>query len=87
MRSTGTGVLSGPAVVAGALADIAAGALIAWRPTARLGLYAAIAISLFYFVVGTILRPDLWSEPLGPLLKILPILVVHFAALAVLDER
>ncbi|MBS3651398.1 SDR family oxidoreductase [Pseudaminobacter sp. 19-2017] len=87
MQSTGAGVLSGPAVVAGALADMVAGALIAWRPTARLGLHAAILISLFYLITGSILRPDLWYEPLGPLLKIFPILACHFAALAILDER
>jgi DoxX-like family len=87
MISTGAGVLSGPAVMAGALADIAAGSLMAWRPTASLGVRGAIALSTFYLVAGTVLRPDLWNEPLGPLLKILPILVLHFVALAILDER
>ena len=87
MISTGAGALSGPAVTAGALADITAGALMAWRPTASLGVKAAIALSTFYLVAGSVLRPDLWNEPLGPLLKILPILVLHFVALAILDER
>jgi uncharacterized protein YbjT (DUF2867 family) len=87
MRSTGAGVLSGPAVVAGALADIAVGICIAWRPLTRYGLYGALALSLFYAVAGTMLRPDLWIEPLGPLLKIVPIFVLHLVALAILDER
>ena len=63
------------------------GALIAWRPRSRLGLYGAIALALFYAVTGTVLRPELWNEPLGPFLKILPILVLHLVALAVLEER
>ncbi|MBZ9898264.1 MULTISPECIES: SDR family oxidoreductase [unclassified Mesorhizobium] len=75
------------AVVAGAIADAAVGALIAFRPTSRPGLWGAIAISLFYAIAGTILRPDLWNEPLGPLMKILPILALHFVALAILEER
>lgn len=75
------------AVVAGAIADAAVGALIAFRPTSRPGLWGAIAISLSYAIAGTILRPDLWNEPLGPLMKILPILALHFVALAILDER
>ncbi|TIN19534.1 MAG: nucleoside-diphosphate sugar epimerase, partial [Mesorhizobium sp.] len=50
-------------------------------------LYAGIALSLFYLVVGTFLRPDLWNEPLGPFLKVLPIIVLHFVALAILEER
>lgn len=85
--NTALSALAEPAVVAGALADIAVGTLIAWRPTARLGLWGAIGISLFYAVCATILRPDLWNEPLGPLMKILPILVVHFVAAAILEER
>jgi uncharacterized protein YbjT (DUF2867 family) len=87
MISTGAGVLSGPAVIAGALADITAGTLMAWRPTAKLGVWGAIALSTFYLVAGSVLRPDLWNEPLGPLLKILPILVLHFVAMAILEER
>lgn len=87
MRSTGAGLLSGPAVIAGARADIAVGIAIAWRPLTRYGIYGAFALSLFYIVVGTILRPDLWIDPLGPLLKIIPIFVLHPVALAILDER
>ena len=87
MISTGAGALSGPAVIAGALADIAVGTLMVWRPTSRLGLQGAIALSAFYLIAGSVLRPDLWNEPLGPLLKILPILVLHFVAMAILDER
>lgn len=87
MRSTGAGLLSGPAVVVGALADIAVGACIAWRRLTVFGLYGALALSLFYVVAGTILRPDLWLEPLGPLVKILPIFVLHLITLAILEER
>jgi uncharacterized protein YbjT (DUF2867 family) len=87
MRSTGSGMLSGPAVAAGALADITVGICIAWRSTARYGLSAALLLSLFYAIAGTILRPDLWIEPLGPLMKILPILALHLVGLAVLDDR
>lgn len=87
MIRAGTGILAAPGVVSGALADIVVGLAIVWRPTARLGLWAGIALSLFYIVVGTILLPELWREPLGPLLKIWPILTAHFVALAILDER
>jgi uncharacterized protein YbjT (DUF2867 family) len=87
LRPTAVSALAEPAVIAGALADIGVGAAIAWRPSAPWGLWGAIAISFFYLITGTILRPDLWNEPLGPFLKILPILVLHFAALAILVER
>jgi hypothetical protein len=87
LDNTAVSAMSAPAVVAGAIADMAVGAMIAWRRTSRAGLWGAIAVSLFYAVAGTILRPDLWAEPLGPFLKIMPILVLHFAALAILEER
>jgi uncharacterized protein YbjT (DUF2867 family) len=87
LDETAVSPLAEPAVVAGALADMIVGALIAWRRTSWVGIWGAIGISLFYAVAGTILRPDLWSEPLGPLMKIMPILILHFVALAVLEER
>jgi hypothetical protein len=79
--------LAKPAVFAGAIVDASIGMSIAWRRTSRIGLWSGIAVSLFYAAAGTILRPDLWNEPLGPFLKILPILTLHFVALAILEER
>jgi len=87
MLRTGAGLLSGPGVVAGAIADILVGLAIAYRPTTRQGLYAAIGLSVFYIVTGSVLLPSLWAEPLGPLAKIWPILVLHFVALAIHRER
>ncbi|WEX73874.1 SDR family oxidoreductase [Sinorhizobium numidicum] len=87
MQRAGARLLAGPSVVAGALADIVIGVAIAIRRTSRIGLYGAAVLSLFYAIAGTILLPELWNEPLGPLLKIWPILVLHFAALAILEER
>ena len=75
------------AVVAGALADILIGLAILYRPTSRYGLYAGLAISVTYAIVGTILVPRLWSDPLGPMLKIWPIMVFNLLALAILEDR
>jgi uncharacterized protein YbjT (DUF2867 family) len=87
MRAGGLPGLAVPGVVAGALADIAVGAAILYRPTARVGLYCAVVLSLFYLTVGTVLLPELWRDPLGPMLKIWPILMLNIVALALLDER
>jgi hypothetical protein len=38
-------------------------------------------------VAGTLLLPRLWAEPLGPMLKIWPILALNLFLLAILDER
>jgi uncharacterized protein YbjT (DUF2867 family) len=74
-------------VAAGALADFVTGMAIAYRRTSRFGLYAAIGISFAYAIIGTVLVARLWSDPLGPMLKIWPVIVLHFIALAILDDR
>jgi hypothetical protein len=38
-------------------------------------------------VAGTAVRPDLWIEPLGPMLKIWPIVALNLVALAMLKDR
>jgi uncharacterized protein YbjT (DUF2867 family) len=74
-------------VIAGALADIAIGVGIALRRTARGALFAALAISIFYMVAGTFVLPQLWLDPVGPMLKIWPIMALNLVALALLDDR
>lgn len=74
-------------VVAGALADIVIGLAILWRPASRYGLWAALIISLAYVVIGTTLVPRLWADPLGPMLKIWPVLVLNLVAMAIREDR
>jgi uncharacterized protein YbjT (DUF2867 family) len=87
LRAGGAGDIGPAAIVAGSLADIAIGVGIAFRRTARLALYAAIAISLTYALIGTVLVPQLWADPLGPMLKIWPIIVLIMVALAIRGDR
>jgi uncharacterized protein YbjT (DUF2867 family) len=88
MREGGVeGAAAAVTVIAGALADLAIGIAIAYRPSSRYGLYAAIAISFTYAIIGTILVPRLWADPLGPMVKTWPVIVLHFTALAILDDR
>jgi uncharacterized protein YbjT (DUF2867 family) len=86
MRETGLPAAAA-LVSAGALADILIGVGIAFRRTARPALWAALALSGAYVGLGTLLAPQLWLDPLGPLLKIAPIVVLHLMALAILDDR
>jgi uncharacterized protein YbjT (DUF2867 family) len=84
------GVFGWPAaavVVAGALCDIVVGLAIGWRRTARAGLIAAFVVTIVYAAIGTALVPRLWSDPMGPMLKVLPILALHLAALGLIDDR
>jgi uncharacterized protein YbjT (DUF2867 family) len=74
-------------VLVGSAADIVVGAAVLVRPLARRALRAMIAITLFYLAASTLLVPDLWLAPLGPLVKTIPALCLVLVALAVLDER
>jgi uncharacterized protein YbjT (DUF2867 family) len=74
-------------LVAGALADIVIGCAILYRPLTRYGLWAALIISLTYAVIGTVLVPRLWADPLGPMLKIWPVLVLNLVAMAIREDR
>ena len=87
MQEGGAGTLSGAAVIAGALADIVVGVGIAMRRTARPALCAAIAVSIFYIIAGMMMAPWLWLDPLGPFLKVGPIVVLTLVALAILEDR
>ena len=45
-----------------------------------------VVVGLGYLVTGSVLRPDLWADPLGPLLKILPATMLAVVAAALLNE-
>jgi uncharacterized protein YbjT (DUF2867 family) len=87
MRSTDAAAFAELSTIAGGLIDILVFALIAWRRTAKLGLVLAFLVSLFYVAAGTLLAPQLWADPLGPMMKIWPILALNLLCLAILDER
>ncbi len=74
-------------VIGGDVIDILLGLAVIFRRTAGTALKGMILVSLAYLVGGTILRPDLWLDPLGPFTKVLPAAVLAFVALALLDER
>jgi hypothetical protein len=87
MKMTAAAPLAELSVWAGAATDIIVGSLIVYRRTSKLGLMFALAVSVFYVIAGTLLLPVLWADPLGPMMKIWPILAFNLLCLAILDER
>jgi hypothetical protein len=85
------GGIEGPlqvlAIVGGGLLDIIIGLGIAFRRTTKWALIASLVISVVYFIIGTIIVPRLWIDPLGPMMKIWPIFVFTLVALAIHDDR
>ncbi len=87
LRQAGFGRHFMLAAIAGGVLDVLIGAGIAIRKTARLALWTSVAVAIFYLVGGGVLLPQLWADPLGPLVKIVPVLLASFATLAILDDR
>ena len=78
---------AGAAVVAGALVDILLGIFTIIRRWSRFALLGMIATTLAYLAAASALRPDLWLDPLGPLVKTVPAAILALTALAFQDER
>jgi len=71
----------------GGVIDIIAGFAVLVRPFARAALTAMALLCLAYLVLGTLLVPALWADPLAPFVKIWPVLVLIAIAAAILKDR
>jgi hypothetical protein len=69
------------------LIDMLLGATVLVRPFSRQALVGMLAVSLVYLAGACLLEPSLWLDPLGPLVKVLPSVLLTLACLAILDER
>lgn len=78
---------AGPIVLAGALFDYFLGLALMVRPAAKYVLYVMLGAAAAYLVAGTALLPQLWADPLGPYLKVVPLMIATLFVLAILDER
>jgi uncharacterized protein YbjT (DUF2867 family) len=75
------------AVFGGALADLALGMAILWRPWTRGAALGMVALSAGYVAGSLVAAPDLWLDPLGPMLKVLPGMVLAGIVALTLEER
>lgn len=66
----------------GATLDIALGVGILVRRFSSLALIGTIALTLAYAASATIITPHLWADPMGTLVKMLPVILAALAALA-----
>jgi uncharacterized protein YbjT (DUF2867 family) len=76
-----------PLLIAGAFFDYILGLLLLVRMTARPALQLMLVATAVYLAAGTWLSPQLWVDPLGPFLKVIPLLLATLFTLAILDER
>jgi len=74
-------------VLGGAVADIVLGLLILWRPWAARAALGMAALSLAYLSGSLVAAPDLWADPLGPMLNVPPGAVLALWVWLFLDDR
>jgi uncharacterized protein YbjT (DUF2867 family) len=74
-------------VVFWGLVDIAIALALLVRKYAAWSCWAMVIVSLTYLVSATLTVPGLWADPLGPLVKVLPGIVLAMVARALLETR
>jgi uncharacterized protein YbjT (DUF2867 family) len=87
LGGTAAAALARPLVLAGSSLDVLIGLGLLARSWTRRAAVAAILVSLAYLAAGTILTPGLWADPLGPLIKIFPVIALALAVAALAEER
>jgi len=75
------------AVFGGAGLDVLLGLAILWRRVTRMAAGGMIVLALGYLGAATLVTPDLWLDPLGPMVKVLPSIVLALFPLLLLERR
>ena len=57
-----------------------------WQLTARAASWGMVVVGVGYLAAASVTRPDLWADPLGPLLKVLPATMLAVVAATLLDS-
>ena len=75
------------AVALWAVVDIALGLGMLWRRWAGRAIEGMILVSALYLLGGALFAPELWADPLGPMLKVFPALMLALVARVLLEAR
>lgn len=82
-----SGAASKSAVLFWSAVDISIGAALLWRRHAARACIAMIVVSLIYLVSASLLTPQLWFDPLGPLVKVIPVILSAILLHVMLEDR
>ena len=75
------------AVIGGGVLDLLLGGAILLRRFARRACFGMIALSTGYLLAGTVFTPDIWADPLGPFVKVLPGMALALLSATLLEDR
>lgn len=74
-------------VLGGAVVDIAIGMALLFRPLTRPAALASIAVCLAYLTGAAMLAPQLWADPLGPMVKVFPAMALALIVWGLTESR
>lgn len=74
-------------VHAGSAFDVLVGIGLLAHRSFRAASMAAIALSLGYLAAGSVVTPDLWADPLGPFVKVVPVIALASALWTMAEDR
>lgn len=67
--------------------DIVLAAAVMYRPWAQRACLGMIAVSAIYLGSATVLTPSFWADPLGPMVKVLPAIMLAWITHTLLEPR
>ena len=75
------------AVIGGSLLDVALGLGILWRNWTKAAAMGMIILSCGYILGSVLMAPDLWLDPLGPMVKVLPGIALAAFVWLLMEDR
>lgn len=74
-------------VLGGSVADITLGLAVVWRRWTRRACLGMVGLSAMYLAAGTIWTPDIWADPLGPFVKVIPGMMLALIVASLTEDR
>lgn len=74
-------------VMGGALVDLALGIGILWKRWCRQAAIGMAVVAISYAAGSLFIAPDLWLDPVGPMLKVLPGIMLAVSVWMLVEER
>ena len=87
LRPQFSAALSSAFVMSGSVVDVLIGLGLLVRRWVRPAAILSILVALGYMLAGTVFTPQLWLDPLGPFVKILPAIAAGLCVAALAEER
>lgn len=79
--------VAGLTVIGGAIVDLLLGLAILRRPWTKHASVGMLMLSGAYMIGSLIVAPDLWTDPLGPMVKVLPGMTLAVLVWLLMEER